>query len=57
MINKKTLDDLELVFLNEEWTEEERKSFSAFLKARKMRLSSKKQTKMVSTKQKMKNEF
>ena len=40
MIKKKKLDDLELVFIDEPWTKEERKSFSAFLKARKLKLHS-----------------
>jgi hypothetical protein len=31
----KKLDDEEVIFLNEPWTPEERKEFSAFLKARK----------------------
>ncbi len=38
MINKKKIDEIDLIVVNESWTEEERKSFSAFLKARKLRL-------------------
>ena len=49
MIKKKKLDDLDLVFINEPWTEEERKSFSAYLKAKKLQLKTKKKLMSLAT--------
>jgi len=37
MAENKKIDDKDLVFINQQWTEEEKKSFSDFLKTRKNR--------------------
>jgi len=35
MVNKENIDDKDLVFINHQWTDEEKKAFSEFLKAKK----------------------
>ncbi len=52
MSKRKNLDDKDVVFVNEPWTEEERSKFSAFLKAQKLRLQPRKQTKTLTTRTK-----
>lgn len=37
MVENKKIDEEDLVFINQQWTEEEKKSFSDFLKTRKKR--------------------
>lgn len=54
MNKKKKLDDLELVFIDEPWTDEERKSFSAYLRAQKLR-SKRKRPAQANTTQKKKH--
>jgi len=35
MVNNRKIDEQDLVFLNQSWTSEEKKSFSEYLKSRK----------------------
>ena len=55
MIKKKNLDDLELVFLDEPWTDEERKKFSAYLKARKLHSPAKQRGRLLTKRKKKQN--
>ena len=46
------LDDKDVVFVDEPWTEEERTKFSAFLKARKLRQQTRQQVWKFTTRKK-----
>ena len=49
MKKKVNLDDKDVVFIDKPWTEEERKNFSAYLKARKLHLRQRKYTRTFTT--------
>ena len=42
MAENKKIDEKDLVFINQQWTDEEKKSFSDFLRTRKKRKSTQK---------------
>ena len=52
MDRKINLDDKDIMFIDEPWTEEERKKFSAFLKARKLRQRTRQQVWKFTTRKK-----